>query len=93
MNLDLMSCHARPAWRAWHEQRTALKTQVWTAVCAYVLVAIVKKRLNLDMSLYTILQILSVSLFEKTPILRALSHPPRQFGEGVNHNQLELFNI
>jgi len=71
----------------------ALKTQVWTAVCAYVLVAIVKKRLNLDMSLYTILQILSVSLFEKTPILRALSHPPRQFGEGVNHNQLELFNI
>jgi Domain of unknown function (DUF4372)/Transposase DDE domain len=71
----------------------ALKTQVWTAVCAYVLVAIVKKRLNLDMSLYTILQILSVSLFEKTPILRALSNPPRQFGEGVNHNQLELFNI
>ena len=71
----------------------ALKTQVWTAVCAYVLVAIVKKRLNLDMSLYTILQILSVSLFEKTPILRALSNPPRQFREGVNHNQLELFNI
>jgi len=71
----------------------ALKTQVWTAVCAYVLVAIVKKRLNLDMSLYTILQILSVSLFEKTPILRALSNPPRQFGEGVDHNQLELFNI
>jgi len=71
----------------------ALKTQVWTAVCAYVLVAIVKKRLNLDMSLYTILQILSVSLFEKTPILRALSNPPRQFGEGVDYNQLELFNI
>jgi hypothetical protein len=71
----------------------ALKTQVWTAVCAYVLVAIVKKRLNLDLSLYTILQILSVSLFEKTPILRALSSAPRQFGEGVNHNQLELFNI
>jgi hypothetical protein len=71
----------------------ALKTQVWTAVCAYVLVAIVKKSLNLDMSLYTILQILSVSLFEKTPILRALSNPPRQFREGVNHNQLELFNI
>jgi hypothetical protein len=71
----------------------ALKTQVWTAVCAYVLVAIVKKRLNLDTSLYTIFQILSVSLFEKTPILRALSNPPRQFGEAVDHNQLELFNI
>jgi len=71
----------------------ALKTQVWTAVCAYVLVAIVKKRLNLDMSLYTILQILSVSLFEKTPILQAFSKPERQIVEGVSHNQLELFNI
>jgi transposase len=71
----------------------ALKTQVWTAVCAYVLAAIVKKRLNLDLSLYTILQILSVSLFEKTPILQAFSNPPRQIVEDANHNQLELFNI
>jgi hypothetical protein len=71
----------------------ALKTQVWTAVCAYVLVAIVKKRLNLDMSLYTILQILSVSLFEKTPILQAFSRPKPQIVESVNHNQLQLFNI
>jgi len=71
----------------------ALKTQVWTAVCAYVLVAMVKKRLSLDMTLYTILQILSVSLFEKTPILQAFSRPPRQIVEAVNHNQLELFDI
>lgn len=71
----------------------ALKTQVWTAVCAYVLVAIVKKRLNLDMSLYTILQILSVSLFEKTPILQAFSKPEQQIVDGVSHNQLKLFNI
>jgi len=71
----------------------ALKTQIWTAVCAYVLVAIVKKRLNLDMSLYTILQILSVSLFEKRPILQAFSDPPRQIVEDIDHNQLELFNI
>jgi hypothetical protein len=71
----------------------ALKTQVWTAVCAYVLVAIVKKRLALDLSLYTILQILSVSLFEKTPILQAFSSPPRQIIEDANHNQLELFDI
>ncbi len=71
----------------------ALKTQVWTAVCAYVLVAIVKKTLNLDMSLYTILQILSVSLFEKTPIFQAFSKPERQILESVSHNQLELFNI
>jgi len=73
--------------------RNALKTQVWTAVCAYVLVAIVKKRLNLDMSLYTILQILSVSLFEKTPILQAFSSPTQQIVEEATHNQLNLFNI
>ena len=48
-----------------------MKTQIWIAVSVYVLVAIVKKRLGLEPSLYTILQILSVTLFEKTPILRA----------------------
>src|SRR6266511_1176899 len=51
----------------------ALKTQIWIAISVYVLVAIVKKRLKLDRSLYTILQILSVTMFEKTPILQALS--------------------
>jgi hypothetical protein len=51
----------------------AVKTQIWIAISMYVLVAIVKKTLNLDRSLYTILQILSVTLFEKTPILQALS--------------------
>jgi IS4 transposase len=51
----------------------AVKTQIWIAVCVYVLVAIVKKQLGLDHSLYTILQILSISLFEKTPILQAFS--------------------
>ena len=50
----------------------AVKTQVWIAISVYVLVAIVSKRLGLDASLYKILQILSVSLFEKTPILQAL---------------------
>ena len=51
----------------------AVKTQIWTAVSVYVLVAIVKKQLRLhDMSLYTILQILSVSLFEKGPLLQIL---------------------
>ena len=51
----------------------AVKTQIWIAISVYVLVAIIKKRLDLDISLYTILQILSVSLFEKTPILQAFS--------------------
>jgi hypothetical protein len=71
----------------------ALKTQVWTAMCAYLLVAIVKKRLNLDISLYTILQILSVSLFEKKPILQAFSQQSLQIAEDLDRNQLILFNI
>jgi hypothetical protein len=45
----------------------AVKTQIWIAVCVYVLIAIVKKRLALEASLYTILQLLSVAAFEKTP--------------------------
>ena len=49
----------------------AVKTQVWIAICVYLLVAIIKKRLNIEQSLYTILQILSVSVFEKMPILQA----------------------
>src|SRR3970040_8493 len=51
----------------------AVKTQIWIAITVYVLMAIVKKRLSLPRSLYTILQILSVTLFEKTPIFQALS--------------------
>jgi hypothetical protein len=51
----------------------AVRTQLWIAVSVYLLVAIVKKRLPLEASLYTVLQILSVTLFEKTPILQALS--------------------
>jgi hypothetical protein len=73
--------------------QNAVKTQVWTAVCAYVLVAIVKKRLNLDMDLYTILQILSVSLFQKTPIWQALSEQSRRIVEVEIHKQLQLFDI
>jgi hypothetical protein len=51
----------------------AVKTQIWIAVSVYVLVAIIKKRLALDASLYTLLQILSVTLFEKMPIHQALA--------------------
>ena len=53
--------------------KNAVKTQIWIAISVYVLVAIVKKELKIDLSLYTILQILSVSLFEKTPILQAFT--------------------
>ena len=51
----------------------AVKTQIWIAISTYVLVAIMKKRLKIDLSLYTILQILSITLFEKMPILQALT--------------------
>jgi len=51
--------------------KNAVKTQIWIAISIYVLVAIVRKRLGLDASLYQILQILSITLFEKTPILQA----------------------
>jgi hypothetical protein len=70
----------------------AVKTQVWIAVSVYVLVAIVKKRLKLDQSLYTILQILSVTLFEKTPIVRAFSRVEYERWERDMANQLTLFD-
>ncbi len=71
----------------------AVKTQIWIAVSIYVLVAIVKKRLNLDASLYTILQIVSVNLFEKTPLPQLLMNTDNQSEVLLNHNQLELFNL
>jgi IS4 transposase len=70
----------------------AVKTQVWIAISVYVLVAIVKKTLNLDQSLYTILQILSVTLFEKKPILQALSNATYTNQDEQISNQLNLFN-
>lgn len=70
----------------------ALKTQIWIAISVYVLVAIVKKRLNVNDSLYRILQILSVNLFEKTPLIEALTvvNDPNAFDETCN--QLDLFH-
>jgi len=70
----------------------AVRTQVWIAVSVYVLVAILKKRLNLDLSLYTILQILSLTPFEKAPILQVLTEFTNTTQERDNPNQLKLFN-
>lgn len=70
----------------------AVKTQVWIAITVYVLVAIVKRRLGLESSLYTILQILSVTLFEKTPILEALSQIDDISNDASAQKQLILFN-
>jgi len=70
----------------------ALKTQIWIAISVYVLVAIVKKRLRIDGSLYRILQILSVTLFEKTPMLQALSLQEYESEMPDAPNQLTLFD-
>jgi hypothetical protein len=70
----------------------AVKTQIWIAVSVYVLVAIVRKRLGLEASLYQILQILSVTLFEKTPLLRALQASDYENDLVDSGNQLILFD-
>lgn len=70
----------------------AVKTQIWIAISVYVLVAIVKKRLNTEASLYTILQILSLTLFEKTPLDQLLKNLEMQMTIQQNSNQLNLFN-
>jgi hypothetical protein len=71
----------------------AVKTQIWCAVATYVLIAIVKKELNLDASLYTCLQILSVSIFEKTHISCAFQQ--QDHGNNLRNfcNQLILFDF
>lgn len=71
----------------------AVKTQVWVAITVYVLVAILKKQLRLEMSLYQILQILSVTLFQKTPILLAFSQVHDRIPGPDVCNQLSLFNL
>ena len=70
----------------------AVKTQIWIAISVYVLVAIIKKRLGIDQSLYTILQILSLTLFEKTPLFQLLDVSGYNKSEACSHIQLKLFD-
>ena len=69
----------------------AVKTQIWIAICVYVLVAIVKKELKINRSLHDMLQILKAGLFEKTPISQAFLCDSLTIENGVSHNQLSLF--
>jgi transposase len=71
----------------------AVKTQIWIAISVYVLVAIIKKRLKLEPSLYTILQILSITAFEKMPLYQVLTQTEAEHVNQQNHNQLELFKF
>ncbi|MBW2607885.1 MAG: transposase, partial [Deltaproteobacteria bacterium] len=70
----------------------AVKTQIWIAISTYVLVAIMKKRLKIDLTLYTILQILSISLFEKKPIYQVLTDNDYTNKITSGHIQLKLFD-
>lgn len=78
--------------RFYGTSENAVKTQIWVAVSMYVLIAIIKKKLNLDTSLYTLLQILSVTLFEKMPLQQALQTLTEHSNIIENQNQLNLFN-
>ena len=70
----------------------AVKTQIWAGISTYLLVAILKKRLNTELSLYTILQILSVSLFEQTPLLEAFTTDDYIPKDAGYHKQLLLID-
>ena len=71
----------------------AVKTQIWIAISVYLLVAIVRKRLGIDRDLYTLLQILSVTLLERTELIPALSPAKRARDGEPSANQLQLFNF
>jgi hypothetical protein len=72
---------------------SAVKTQIWSAIAIYVLVAIVRRRLKLDLELYSMLQILSVSLFEKVPLLQVLTQNTQQSEAPDTRNQLQMFDF
>lgn len=77
----------------WGHSENAVKTQVWIAVSVYVLVAIAKKRFMLKQSLYEILQVLSISIFEKMPINQLFQQTQLQYFKEQNHNQLKMFDL
>lgn len=75
----------------WGHSENAVKTQVWIAISTYVLVAIAKKRFNIRQSLYEILQILSLAMFEKIPINQLFQQTQLQYDKEQDYNQLKLF--
>ena len=79
--------------RFYGTSENAVRTQIWIAISVYVLVAIIKKQLKLDSSLHTLLQILSITLFEKIPLQQAVVEAPPVSSDIVLHNQLNLFEF
>ena len=78
----------------WGQSENAVKTQIWIAISTYVIVAIAKKKFGLKQSLYEILQVLSISIFEKIPIAQLFENSVQQqdFKE-LNNNQLNIFDL
>ena len=77
----------------WGESENAVKTQIWIAVWTYLMVAIAKKELKIERNLYEILQIISVSIFDKTQLNQLLSESPLQNSEELLFKQLSLFDL
>jgi IS4 transposase len=70
----------------------AVKTQIWVAISVYLLIAILKKRLQLPVSLHTLLQIIEINLFEKKSIIQLVRESTKQFPDQPQPNQLNLFD-
>jgi hypothetical protein len=77
----------------WGQSENAVKTQIWIAICVYTLVAIAKKKFLLNHSLYEILQVLSISIFEKVPINQLFQETQLQYFKEQNGNQLKMFDL
>lgn len=77
----------------WGHSENAVKTQVWIAVSVYVIVAIAKKKFMIKQSLYEILQILSISIFERMPINQLFRQTQLQYFKEQNNNQLKMFDL
>jgi transposase len=79
--------------RFYGTSENAVKTQIWTALCVYLLIAIVRKRLNLEASLYTLLQVISVTVFEKIELKTAFCGLDHRYDGPAINNQLNLFDF
>jgi hypothetical protein len=79
--------------RFWGESENSVKTQIWIAVCTYLIVAIVKKELKIERSLYEILQIISVSIFDKSQLKQLLTESELQISAESDYKQLILFDL
>lgn len=77
----------------WGHSLNAVKTQIWIAISVYVIVMILKKQMKIDQSIYEILQILSINIFDKEPINQLFDNPNLQHVKKQNHNQLKMFNL